>query len=202
MPGLLAAIVGGFAFTQHLITVDLSKVVRPTMTDSAVDGSYYMRTVIVQNAWEGAGKDAGFFGFSDQMDSRRSLGLESVDNSYMLFLIRRGWVHLRLALGVGGAWVAAQMLRNARGHAARTPPAALAASLIGTYAAMYTVWFGFVYAELWTATLAIAVTMYQVLRERQATASPVPSDARRRAVPPALASGRPLVGLRAGRVAH
>ena len=42
-------------------------------------------------------------------------------------------------------------------------PAACVAVLLGTMASMYTVWFGFVYSILWTLTLAMTVTMRQMI---------------------------------------
>lgn len=176
VPGMIAAIIGGFVFTQYMLAVDLPEARREVQAkardeggDSAVDGSYLTRVLIAQNAYNRVGVDAGYFGFGEQSLTKKDLALESVDNSYMLFLLKRGWVglSLRLVLGLGIAVLGAQVLAGARGEAGRAPAAALVAVLIGTMASMFTVWFGFTYALEWTVTVAILASMRQVQKARR-----------------------------------
>lgn len=178
VPGMVAAIIGGFVFTQHLLSVDLDQLRRESADRSreegpsgpgGVDGSYLTRVLIVQNAYNRVGVDAGVFGFGDHTLTRKELGLQSVDNSYMLFLLKRGWsgLILRLIVNVAVAALGTQLLAGARGESGRVPAAAAMAVLIGTMAAMYTVWFGFIYAILWTITVALVVSMQQVVAERR-----------------------------------
>lgn len=197
VPGMCAAILAGFLFTQHMLNSDLDALRRDAAnknreagtSQSAVDGSYITRVLIVQNAYNRIGVDAGYFGFGDHTLTKKDLGLLSVDNSYMLFLLRRGWsgLTLRLVLGVGIALLGTQLLIGARGESARAPAAAAVAVLIGTMAAMYTVWFGFVYAVLWTVTLAMTVSMRQVLVERRRAMAFAQYDGRGFAVAPPVA---------------
>jgi hypothetical protein len=163
VPGVIAVAIGGFLFTANLLTIDLESI-KPANVEEQLAGSYYVRVLIVQNSWNRFGQQAGLLGFGDDTISKQDLGLESVDNSYMLFLMRRGWIHLslRLLLALVIASLGTAMLRKARG-VARVPPAALVAVLLGTMASMYTVWFGFVYAVLWTLALGMMVTMRQII---------------------------------------
>jgi hypothetical protein len=167
VPLTIAAIVGGFVFTNHLLSIDL-QAIKPASEKEQLEGSFYVRTLIVQNSWNTFGKDAGWIGFGDINIDKKVLGLDSVDNSYMLFLMRRGWVHLslRLVLAIMVAYVGMKMLRQARTPATRLPAAAFVAALMGIMVSMYTVWFGFVYAVLWTCTLAMTVTMRQMMAEQ------------------------------------
>lgn len=175
VPGTIAAIIAGFAFTSHLLNIDIEEI-KPADAEVAFDGSYYIRVLIVQNSWSSYGQNAGWLGYGDDGIKKEVLKLDSVDNSYMLFLMRRGWVHLilRLFLAITLAFVGMRMLRNTWGQAQRAPAAALIAVLLGTMVAMYTVWFGFVYAVLWTCALAMLVTMRQVMAERLAAPLPIP----------------------------
>lgn len=177
IPGTLAVIAAGFAFTIHLINIDINTI-RPTDGGQVVafDGSYYIRVFIIQNSWNSYGQSAGLVGYGDDGIKKEVLGLESVDNSYMLFLMRRGWLHLilRLVMAVSIAYIGWKMLKRARGQSQRAPAAALVAVLIGIMVSMYTVWFGFVYAILWTCTLAMAVTMRQMMAERLEARQPMP----------------------------
>lgn len=176
LPGLLAAIIGGFYFTNHLLSIDL-KEIEPVNSDVALDGSYYIRVLIIQNSWNSYGQSAGWLGYGDDGIKKEVLKLESVDNSYMLFLMRRGWIHLilRLFLACTIAFVAWRMLRRESSDTIRVPIAAFTAVLLGTMVSMYTVWFGFVYAVVWTCSLGMFVTMRQVLAERATAAQPLPA---------------------------
>lgn len=167
IPGVLAVILAGFAFTNHLLEQDLEQL-KPASGEVAFDGSYYIRVLIIQNSWNSYGQNAGWLGFGDDGLNKDVLQLDSVDNSYMLFLMRRGWVHLllRLFIAVMIAYIGTRMLKNAVGESQRTPAAAIIAVLFGAMVAMYTVWFGFVYAVLWTCMLGMLVTMRQLMSER------------------------------------
>lgn len=170
VPGMALAIIGGFAFTTYLINLDLESVKPEGATNEvdALQGSYYVRVLIVQNSWNSYGQNAGLVGFGDQGLQKDVMGLDSVDNSYMLFLMRRGWIHLtlRLLMALTIAFVGWRMLRNARGPLQRAPAAALLAAIIGILVSMYTVWFGFVYAVVWTCAVGMLVSMRQMMAER------------------------------------
>lgn len=166
VPGVIAVAVGITMFTASLLNVDLEPL-KPAEGDAtALSGSYYIRVLIVQNSWNSYGKVAGAFGWGDNI-TKYDLQLDSVDNSYMLFLMRRGWVHLslRVLLALTIGVMGTLMLQRAKGLI-RVPPAAFVAALLGVMASMYTVWFGFIYAQLWTLALAMGVTMQQMIAGR------------------------------------
>jgi hypothetical protein len=178
LPGVVAAIIGGFAFTAYLLSIDINTI-RPTDgQEVAFDGSYYVRVLIIQNSWNTYGQGAGLLGYGDSGLKKDVLGLDSVDNSYMLFLMRRGWLHLglRIFIACAIAYIGWKMLRKARGQMQRAPAAALLAVLMGTMVSMYTVWFGFVYAVVWTCTLAMLVTMRQMMAERLEARQPMQAE--------------------------
>ena len=181
LPGVVAAVIGGFVFTNNLLSKDL-ETLRPADNETNIAGSYYVRVLIVQNSWNSYGKSAGLIGYGDDNLNKKELQLDSVDNSYMLFLMRRGWLHLtlRIVLAFAIAYLGMQMLRKARTPAARIPPAAAMAALFGTMMSMYTVWFGFIYAILWTLLLAMTVTMRQMIAGRVAN---IPAPSRGLGVP-------------------
>ena len=174
VPGVIAGIIAGFLFTSHLLSLDLEAIRPENQNAEQLEGSFWVRTLIVQNSWNSYGKDAGWVGWGDTNTSldKDKLQLDSVDNSYMLFLMRRGWIYLslRLVLAVVFAFMATRMMQLARTPTTRLPAAALIAVLIGIQVSMYTVWFGFVYAVLWTLMLAMTITMRQMLGEQRAAA--------------------------------
>lgn len=186
VPSIVAAVLGVALFTASLLSVDLKEF---TPEPGSVEASLWVRTLIVQNSWNYAEK-AGFFGFGKTI-GRKDLDLDSVDNSYMLFLIRYGWLYLlvwiTLVLNVG--------LRAARALAVATrdehgiPVIAAVAGIGGTLAAMYTVWFGFAYETLFILLLGLSNSMFDVLIR-----GAVPQAASTRAAmpmsfPPSLAGG-------------
>ena len=160
VPGVAALVALGLAATSYLLVFDLGQGPDP---DNALSGSLWVRALIVQNAWALA-QHAGYFGFG-RLVSQKELDLESVDNAYMLLLLRYGWVYLICWIGMffGIAAIATRALRNARTDAERLPIAAAATGLLAMGIAMYTVWFGFVYATLFTMMMGMTVTMSQML---------------------------------------
>ncbi len=163
MPMLILLIVAGILMTARLLRTNAESI-RPRTDDNAtIEGSIYTRTIIVQRSWEFATR-AGFFGYGNTI-GKDDFNLESVDNSYMLFIVRRGWVFLTffMILVISAVWIGTRMLLGPMNPAIRIPVAAVMAGLIGTLAAMYTVWFGFVYAMLWTCLLGMTVSLRQVL---------------------------------------
>lgn len=165
LPLLIIALACGLIFmTYRLQTVDIT--LKPQFTgQSTIGDSYWVRGLIVQRAMPFV-QSAGFFGHGGQSLSRAELGLESVDNSYLLFIMRRGWMFVTLwfVLAMAIAFTGLKMLGGTAGKF-RSPAAAAIAALVGVMVAMYTVWFGFVYAVLWTMMLGLFVTMSQMMRE-------------------------------------
>ena len=125
--------------------------------------SYQIRALIMQNAWETAAS-AGWFGYADTL-KRSQINFSSVDNSYLLFVLRRGFGYLVLFLLIPVVLTlrAGKAFGRALLPQQRFPLAVAIAVVLGTMASMYTVWFGFVYAVLWMMTLALANSMMDVL---------------------------------------
>ncbi|HQY87927.1 MAG TPA: hypothetical protein PK402_04665, partial [Tepidisphaeraceae bacterium] len=162
LPGSIAAILAAIFITGWLLTYDYMAA-RSKVDDSAIESSFLIRVKIIQNSWVFA-ETAGFFGHGDNI-SRRELQLDSVDNSYMLFIMKRGWVYLTLWLAqiLAVAFVGYRMLVIARAPHLRVPAAAVISGLLATFVAMYTVWFGFAYSVMFLLLLGMTATMSQVL---------------------------------------
>jgi hypothetical protein len=164
LPMSVGVILAYVAFTAYLIR---TPVVVPETEEEAYSSSYYMRHVIVQETWPVA-RDAGWFGNGPTWDIEASTGLYSLDNAYLLFIIRQGWLYfagflvLLTAVNIYGG-IAIYRVVDGR---ARTPVAAGVGGLIGTMLGMYTVFFGFVYARLFVILLGLTVTMCQMVFEK------------------------------------
>jgi hypothetical protein len=152
--------VGGVAMTLHLKNKELGE--RENIGQTVAD-STWVRAQIVQNCWPFA-STAGFFGYGGTLD-KSDLDLESVDNSYVMITMRRGFVGLSLllALPVILTWRASKVFRRFTTRQERLPVAVAAATLLGMMVAMFTVWFGFVYATLWVILLGVTHSMLDVL---------------------------------------
>ena len=172
-------------FTAYLIRTPVE---RPETEEVAYSSSYYMRHVIVQMTWPQA-RAAGAFGYGPTWEVE-STGLLSVDNAYLLFILRQGWLYfagflvLLTVVNIYGGMAIGRM----EDWKARMPVAAGVGVLIGTMLGMYTVFFGFVYARLFVIMLGLTVTMCQRVFEK--TSRPAPAAAPARPQPVALR--RPL----------
>lgn len=136
---------------------------RPT---DALEASVWIRVKIIQEGWEKA-INAGVFG-EGQYLSTVGIGTGSIDNAYILFVMQYGWGYLVmwvvLALMIG--WMGGKTLAMAHLPKERIPIAGVCASLGATLLAMYTVYFGFVYAIFFLVLLGILSTMNQLFRYR------------------------------------
>ena len=158
---------GGFGYmTNKLYHTDVEA--RQEEEDAekgqTVQDSMLVCAKIVQNSWPFA-STAGLFGWGNTI-RHSQLALESVDNSYILFTMRRGFVFLILflMLPVSLAIRSVKAFRNATFKQQALPLAVALASVLGIMTAMYTVWFGFAYSVLWTIMVALAASMMDVLR--------------------------------------
>lgn len=186
VPSILAAVLAAVLFTASLLSIDLRQF---NPEPGSVEASLWVRTLIVQNSWNYASQ-SGLFGYGKTI-GRKDLDLDSVDNSYMLFLIRYGWLYLLvwivLVLNVGLR--ASRALGVATRDEHRIPIIAAVAGLGGTLAAMYTVWFGFAYETLFILLLGLSNSMFDLLL-RSAVVQPAGGRAPApMTVPPSLAGG-------------
>jgi hypothetical protein len=182
LPMSILVIVAYISFTAYLIRTPVE---RPETEEEAYSSSYYMRHVIVQMTWPQA-RDAGLFGYGPMWEVQTT-GLRSLDNAYLLFIIRQGWLYfagflvlLTLVNIYGG--MAIGRVHDGR---ARTPVAAGVAVLIGTMLGMYTVFFGFVYSRLFVIMLGLTVTMCQRVFEKTAAGAQQPATVAIRPLLPA-----------------
>lgn len=153
-------IVGGY-ITNQLLNTDIERD-RENMGADVVD-SMMVRAMIVQNSWDFV-TTSGWFGYGNTI-RRSMLNLDSVDNSYILFIMRRGYVFFTLFLLIPLllAFRARKGFQRA-GLPQQYQPLALAmAGVLGTMVSMYTVWFGFVYSVMWYILLALTNSMIDVL---------------------------------------
>ena len=176
---MMLAIIGGFTISFSLKNMQTDHDWRPEAT---LENSLLMRAVIVQRSWPFV-EDAGLFGYGATI-RKSQLDLDSVDNSYVLFIMRRGWVYLTLFLTLAMVFA----VRASRAYAVaytpqqRLPLTTAVAAIIGTLVAMYTVWFGFAYAALWMVMLGMSVSMLDTLLGVRPVVSA--AAARNRAMPP------------------
>ncbi|MGC4031247.1 MAG: hypothetical protein QM754_05805 [Tepidisphaeraceae bacterium] len=128
-----------------------------------VGDSTWIRTKIMQDAWPMA-TDAGAFGMGTGADVSK-VGVGSVDNSFLLFMIQFGWVFVALWLLMlfVAAWKGTQLLSRASTTSERLPAAAMVAGVIAITASMYTVYYGFCYANLFTALIGMVAGMWQMM---------------------------------------
>jgi len=171
MPGVIVGFVILFFFTAYLLSVNLE--LFEVGEGDQLSGSFYTRALIAQRCWKFA-QDAGLFGFGGTIN-RRELNLESVDNSYMLFILRRGWIYIALwfVLSMTLAWEGTRTLLGQSSWKMRMPVAAALAGIFGIMVSMFTVWFGFIYAVLWLALVATMVSMVQTAQASRSIPLPV-----------------------------
>jgi hypothetical protein len=156
----IVLLIGGIAMTAHLKQMQLGE--RENIGQSLSD-STWVRAQIMQNCWPFA-STAGYFGYGGTL-SKTDLDLDSIDNSYILFTMRRGFVGLALLLSlpVVLTWRASNVFRRYHARAQRLPVAVAVSALLGIMVAMFTVWFGFAYATLWVILLGLTHSMLDVL---------------------------------------
>jgi hypothetical protein len=173
MPLVVLGIMTAIGYTAYVVTRDLGP--RPADTDLFA-ASLWIRKLIVQRAW-GLCSTAGLFGWGKIIDMRE-LKLSSVDNAYLLMTMTRGWltVGLFLLIPVALARRVGQSFRRAYGARQVLPLSIAIASICGVMAAMYTVWFGFVYANIFFVMVAFTATLTEFyLTQPAPVAAPEPA---------------------------
>ncbi len=160
---VLSMVLGAFYLTNDLLGRTLIEEQRDLT--NALGDSVWIRALIVQRAWELA-QVAGWFGF-ERTITKDQLLLDSVDNSYMLFILRHGWTYFF-------GWMALIFSITMLGHRLitrtadatpylRIPAILIPCCLIAILVGMYTVWFGFIYSLFWLILLGMGVTTSQML---------------------------------------
>jgi hypothetical protein len=185
----IGAVACGFALTLALRMV--SPVVNDSMPDT--ERSFRIRVLIIRHSWDFV-ESAGLFGHGIWIDPT-VLQLESVDNSYLLWAMREGWVYLALWLLIPivlGAR-ASRAFRRTQDPRQREPLVRGLACIFGVMVAMYTVWADWDYVTIWTVLLGFTVSLAECYDRLPARTLPR-GTARPVAARPALAS-RPAPAL-------
>ncbi|HEY1683561.1 MAG TPA: hypothetical protein VGG19_02265 [Tepidisphaeraceae bacterium] len=131
---------------------------RPPSSDIFAE-SLWIRELIVHRGWTMA-KVAGWFGYGVSL-SEDQLQLASVDNAYLLMVLTYGWVTLFVFLLIPivlGSHLS-RALKRAQNEFEARPLMIAAATITGIMIAMYTVWFGFVYANIYVVLLGFSATL-------------------------------------------
>lgn len=166
--GVIAGIIGGVMVTSMFLKVD------PNAGDDAgaLEGSVRNRALIIQSSLKMV-KSAGPFGYGSRI-SQEELGIESVDNTYLLLIMRQGWVYMALwlAIPLALAWRGGRALKRCMTSDEQRPVVGALATIFGLMIAMYTVWFGFTYALLWMVALGMTVTLTDICLDRAVVRAP------------------------------
>lgn len=151
----------GAYMTNHLLNMNVERESENMGQD--IQDSVMVRAMIVQNSWPFI-TSSGFFGYGNTI-KHRDLDLDSVDNSYVLFTMRRGFtfIALFLSMPVILAWRARKAFKRIWMSAHYQPLALGIAGVLGIMVSMYTVWFGFVYSVLWLILLAMTNSMLDII---------------------------------------
>lgn len=156
VPLVLIVIAAVFAFTYQAAHGRLGD--KP---EGELPASMWIRKVIVMQSWKKA-VNAGPFGYGRLLDfSDDEFDLSSVDNSYMLFTMTRGWVYTSLWVSIA-VFFALRMTSafNHATHRSQVIPLAIAtATILGLMISMYTVWAGGLYRVIWAIMLGLTNTL-------------------------------------------
>ena len=165
----IICIIGAMAFqTNKWVNQELSTD-RPTEQAAA---SEWIRVRIVQDSWDIA-TSSGPFGYGKYLPTDK-IGVGSVDNAYLLFIMQTGWTYLLgwLILMVVLAIKGAVALKHAGGvPSMRFPMAAGLAGCFAIFLAMFTVFYGFVYALLLCVLMGMISSMTQMYKQHAAPQS-------------------------------
>ena len=180
VPAVLAGIVVVFAFTYHTAHQPLGE-----KADGDLNGSYYTRKMIIIESWKKASV-AGPFGFgADFSSDDDDFDLLSVDNTYMLYTMTRGWVYtsLWLMIGVTFAWRLTLAFMKTTHRSQVFPLAAAAGTVYAIMLSMYTVWAGSAYVLVWAVMLGLGNTLCDLILYPELRADEIMPKKQRRGLP-------------------
>ena len=189
LPAATAMMIAYSLLTVHWVNTPMPA--RNYDDEAALDGSLNIRQFIVQSVWPYA-STAGFFGWGKQVEAR-DMGLESIDNAYLLFVVTKGWTYLAgfITLLLATTIYGGRAVLRVHDPQARLPVAAGVAGLVGIMMGMYTVFFGFVYAQLFILLLGLTVSMcQQVVARTDERLEPLPPRRGGRLAPARTPPGR------------
>ncbi len=163
---IIPATFGLLFLIVFLINSMLNKPISLERPDDQLEASVWIRVRIVQEGWPIIA-DAGLFGLGQRINTT-GVGTGSIDNAYLLFVMQFGWLYLAtwVALAFVIAWYSTKTLLLARTPSERIPVAALSATILAIMLAMYTVFFGFVYALYILVLFGFLSSMWQIFSSR------------------------------------
>jgi hypothetical protein len=178
VPMMLAGVAVGFLLTASIALSPLGE--KPI--EGHFMGSWWTRQLIIKNSWDMV-STAGPLGHG-RIIPKWKINLDSVDNTYMLFGMTRGWIYLALWLGLGVA-LAMRVSKAYRACVSRTQVTILSAgmaSVVGIMIAMYTVWAGwqgYPYTMLWLVCIAATNSAAElILAQNVQVVQPTPESMR------------------------
>ncbi len=169
---VVVGILGGVAVTNHLLSAPLAE--RGENFGQTVNDSVHMRTRIVQEGWPVA-MDAGWVGFGKEGVERELSSrspdknyVKSIDNAYLLMIMQKGWPYFLLFMTIPFivAFRTSAAFARAPAEMQRLPVIFVVAVLFAIFIAMYTIFFGFVYARLLIVMLGLFASLTDVLTGR------------------------------------
>lgn len=149
------------------VTISIAEAPMPVQKgDGSLAGSLYIRQLIIKNSWDMA-TSAGPFGHG-RVIRKADINLDSVDNTYVLFAMTRGWVFVSLwcFLGIAVAMRVGKAFRACVSWVQVSILSAGMASVIGIMVAMYTVWAGWAgepYTMMWLTSVAATTTAAELI---------------------------------------
>lgn len=162
VPMVLAGIIAGSMVTSSIALAPLP----PKPADNTLAASLWTRRLIIQNSWEMA-MSAGPLGHGKTI-KKSDINLDSVDNTYVLFAMTRGWIYIGLWIGLVVA-VAVRVSKAYRAAVSYQQIKILSAGMavvVGIMVSMYTVWAGwqgYAYTMLWLTSIAATATAAELV---------------------------------------
>lgn len=188
LPAMVCMICGTIYLTDTLLNEELTE--RPQGDPTAE--SKWIRVKIMHDAWPYV-EEAGTFGYGRERakaivagtDTETmvigggKIGVGSVDNAYLLFILETGWLYLVLWIVLAlvlAAKAGVALKRAATVSSMRYPMAAALAGCLATFFAMYTVFYGFVYGVLLCVLFGLISSMTQMYaaHANPALSGPIP----------------------------
>lgn len=168
----MAVLIIGAVFIYSTIVLSQTMPPRPAPGDIFAS-SLWIRKLIIHRGWDMA-RGSGLLGFGKYIDTTE-LKLSSVDNAYLLMVLTRGWLTLGifLLIPVTLGLRVSHAMRSAASQAEVNVLLLAAATVTGIMIAMYTVWFGFVYANLFLVLIGFCATLAEFFITAPAVQMPI-----------------------------
>ncbi len=164
LPSIIGLMIAMAGFMYYMVNKEVSED-RP---EDEVAASVWARDKVAQDSWAFA-QESGLFGSGLKLDTQgMGTGRGSIDNSYMLFAMQFGWIYLIqwLILGLVIGYTGTRAMSAAQSPSERRPIAAAMGGIIAIFGAMFTVYYGFVYAIIIVCFFGCLSTMTQLLTNR------------------------------------